>query len=307
MPSSTWAPFRSRDFTLLYLTNISEFFATVLSRLSALQQLFEVTGDGLALGGLGIVTLVCQIPSIALGGVLADTFRRTTMVSCVQAVAATVGTIRFLLCAGGALTPAAVYVTVGLLEICARIEASARSSILPAVVKPAELPHAVSIVSITQYAGEIAAPFIFWILADAGGTLTLSFAAAALSFLVAAILPRWINADTLPHGCGAVDNALEATVEEKGTGGGRSPLRTVTRAWVGGLWRMVEGIRYIIGHPLLPGLYALDWGFTAVSFYRELFPMWVGVWLTEGVITGLSSRGEPLSADMRMSMHVKGM
>ncbi len=38
---------------------------------------------------------------------------------------------------------------------------------------------------------------------------------------------------------------------------------------------VIEGLRYILGHPLLPGLYALDWGMTAVSYYRELFPLFV--------------------------------
>jgi hypothetical protein len=38
---------------------------------------------------------------------------------------------------------------------------------------------------------------------------------------------------------------------------------------------VAEGLRYILGHPLLPGLYALDWGMTAVSYYRELFPLFV--------------------------------
>lgn len=36
-----------------------------------------------------------------------------------------------------------------------------------------------------------------------------------------------------------------------------------------------EGLHFIVSHPLLPGLYALDWGMTAVSYYRELFPLFV--------------------------------
>merc|ERR1712185_660546 len=68
-------------------------------------------------------------------------------------------------------------------------------------------------------------------------------------------------------------------------------ISSVTRAWAAGLQSMLEGVRYICSHPLLPGLYALDWGFTTVSFYRELFPMWVGVWLTAGVPSGYSERG----------------
>jgi hypothetical protein len=96
-------------------------------------------------------------------------------------------------------------------------------------------------------------------------------------------------------------------------------LLWLSRAWRSALVKMVEGVRYILSHPLLPGLYALDWGFTCVSYYRalfpmwvgiwlacmcsqrrsslcpsfagELFPMWVGIWLTHGVPVGLSSRG----------------
>jgi len=287
--SSVWAPFHSRDFTFLYLTNIAEFFATTLSRLSALQQLYEATGDGRALGALGIVTLLCQVPSIALGGVLADTFQRCKMVSYIQAAAALVGTIRWLLCWTSALTPGAIYVTVGLLEICARTEASARSSILPAVVDESVLPNAVSLVSLTQYAGEIAAPFIFWALADMSGTLTPSFAAAALSFAAAAGLPRLIRADTNPTRREGAAALPRVTAVGRGVS---TSLQLISGAWLAGLQSMVEGVRYIMRHPLLPGLYALDWGFTCVSFYRELFPLWVGVWLTMGVPAGLSQRGE---------------
>ena len=45
-------PFSNPDFKKLYLLNICEFFATTLSRLSALQWLYEDTGSGRALGAL---------------------------------------------------------------------------------------------------------------------------------------------------------------------------------------------------------------------------------------------------------------
>jgi hypothetical protein len=49
-------------------------------------------------------------------------------------------------------------------------------------------------------------------------------------------------------------------------------LLWLSRAWRSALVKMVEGVRYILSHPLLPGLYALDWGFTCVSYYRESLP-----------------------------------
>ena len=79
---------------------------------------------------------------------------------------------------------------------------------------------------------------------------------------------------------------------------------------------LCEGVQYILHHPLLPGLYSLDWGMTVraartdghctvcqcghtgqpwaadschvallmqvVSFYRELFPMFVAQLFTSG-------------------------
>ena len=316
MPATNFsAPFKSRDFTLLYLTNLFEFFASTLSKLSALQWLYESAADGKAggraLGALGAVTLVSQIPSIALGGVLADTFTRTKLVARVQTVACAVAILRWMFCATGALQPIWIYLSVGMLEITSRLESSARSSIIASVVEKDALPNAVTIVQITQYSGEVLAPFLFWLLADAGGGanngvsfsdgdsnttatvtngdngkgLSLAFFAAALSFVPCTILPRLIKADTTPK-TDAADADTVATT--KPSSGGVAAIR---KAWLGGLKKMVEGLRYIMGHPLLPGLYALDWGFTCVSFYRELFPLWVGVWLIYGVPQGMSTRG----------------
>ena len=248
--SSIWAPFRSRDFALLYCTNLAEFFATVLSRLSAIQSLYEMTGDARALGMLGAITLVCQIPSIALGGVLADAVDRTWLVSRVQSAAALVATTRWLLCWSGLLEPGHIYLTVGLLEITSRLESSARSAVTPAVVQASELPNAISLLTITQYAGELVAPFAFWLLADTGGTLSLAFFAAATGFVAAAVFPRFIRADTSPASgsrAGARDVMARAGGIE--TRGGAS---AITRAWVAGLRSMIEGMRYILGHPLLP-------------------------------------------------------
>ena len=311
MPSNRLAPFLSRDFTLLYLVNICEFFASTLSRLCALQWLYEATGDAVALGLVGLVTLTCQLPSIALGGVLADALPRAPLVANVQSVAALVAVLRWLLCAAGALSPAIIYLTIGLLECTKYLEGSARDVILPQVVSSDSLPHAVSIVMITQYAAEIAAPFVFWALADAGGVLTLAFFTAAVGFAACAVLPRLIRADTTPKsdeqsGDGGLKRAGRDAAESVEMLGPRSDVSTgpagalmttpaaaasltsrrehpllssllwLSRAWRSALVKMLEGVRYILSHPLLPGLYALDWGFTCVSYYRELFPMWVG-------------------------------
>ena len=308
-PALSWhAPFRNRDYVLLYTTNVCEFLASTLSRLSATQWLYEATGSAISLGALGAVTLVCQIPAIALGGVLADEFDRKRWISNVQTASTLIATVRFLLCLTGTLTPWHIYVTVGMLEICMRLESSSRAAIVAMVVPEKAIAHAVSIKIITQNVGEICAPFLFWALAESGGaategahggvetnatgtagdrgatSLAVCFAMAALAFLPCALLPRLIRTDTRPAAAAEDEAAPNGGGSGGGGGGAASKVASRVRA-------MVDGLRYIMGHPLLPGLYALDWGFTVVSFYRELFPLFVGVWFTQGVPAGVSARG----------------
>jgi hypothetical protein len=66
---------------------------------------------------------------------------------------------------------------------------------------------------------------------------------AAVATIPQVIFPRMIVAGGLP---------------EKDTEGPPPSMSSRCNA-------VVEGLRYILGHPLLPGLYALDWGMTAVS------------------------------------------
>ena len=249
------SPFRSRDYRLLYAINCIEFLASTLSRLSALQWLYEATGTAMALGGLGVVTLLCQVPSIALGGVLADEMRRTSLVSAVQAAAACVAALRWLLCATGSLAVWHIYMSVGLLEVCKHLEGSARASITAAVVATDVLPHAITQNVITQNLGEVIAPFVFWSLADIGGggtepagagdtargSLVTAFGVAALAYVPCALLPRLIRADTRP----------EAQPEKPEGADGSCTAAAVATAAASRMRAMGEGVRYITRHPLL--------------------------------------------------------
>jgi hypothetical protein len=120
---------------------------------------------------------------------------------------------------------------------------------------------------ITSHFGEIVAPFTFYVLTNSR-SLTPAFLVAMLSTLPQIIFPLLISADGMPEG---------AASAAKPTMGSR--CRSV-----------YDGLRYILSHPLLPGLYALDWGMTAVSYYRELFPLFVAELFTGGRL-GLNARG----------------
>eukprot|EP00966_Prymnesium_polylepis_P156098 3606851-Prymnesium_polylepis.1 len=154
-------------------------------------------------------------------------------------------------------------------------------------------------------AGEVVAPILFGAVA-AFPSLAPAFLLGALSYAPAALLPLLITAP------GHADGATATPAK-----GGAAAVAS-----------LVEGVRYILNHPLLPGLYALDWGMTlcaapahttpadcvhapstdpsshcrlspglpcrppdrgSFTFYRELFPFLVATLFTQAHL-GLSAR-----------------
>lgn len=299
-----YAPFLYGDYAILYCINIAEFFSSTLSTLTLLQWLYEDTGSGMALGGLGIVTMCVNVPGITLGGVLADEMDRKLLLSRMQMVQLIVLTTVWLLEMASLLVPWHVYVAIAVLTGARRLEGSARGVLTAACVPHDVLPYAISVNTITSNLGEIAAPFVFYALtldksltpafvsilykmwchnyqlnhlvansrhflmahdAHAIHTMTLQ-GLAALATIPQVILPRAISASGMP---------------EKAADGPPPSMGSRCRA-------VAEGLRYILGHPLLPGLYALDWGMTAVSYYRELFPLFVAELFLSGRVGKLA-------------------
>jgi predicted MFS family arabinose efflux permease len=86
-------------------------------------------------------------------------------------------------------------------------------------------------------------PLLFAFVATTFG-LTTAFFVAAVIALPAVLLPGIIRA--------------------RGRAEGGSEGSTVARTW--------EGFRFVVRHPILPGLFLLDTGITVVSFYREILP-----------------------------------
>jgi len=325
--STSWAaPFRSRGYQLLFLTNCAEFVGRTLAEIGTLVWLFEATRSPIALGYLGIVTLCVQVPSIPIGGVLADELDRRRLIAAMQGTSCLVTAVLCLLLYTDVMMVFMAYVSVGVLQLTSQLENSARGALTAAVVSPRILPRAVSTNVITSNFGEVLAPMLFFLLAggssksgggsgdggdDRGPTsLALVFLVSSCAYAVATILPLMIKVGGEDMGTGEDytgdgggskpelgserhKNEDEAKMipSHDGSPAGyeqKQPKPTLASRYAA----LIEGVRYILGHPLLPGLYALDWGMTLVSFYRELFPMFVAHLLTEGRDElGLSERG----------------
>lgn len=206
--------------------------------------LFEETGSAAQLGLIGGVQLVVQIPALLWGGALADKVNRKYLIAASNASSLLVLLGLGLMDGAGSLEVWHVYVAIAVTATTQVLAQPAASALTPSVVPDRYVMLAVTTETATQNAGSIIGPLIFAVVAKWAG-LTEAFLVASLTALPAVLLPLFV------HAKGKVEDASEGS--------------TVGRVW--------EGFRYVVRHPILPGLFLLDIGITIVSFYREILPV----------------------------------
>lgn len=207
--------------------------------------LYEETGSGVTLAGLGLIELAMRIPANLYGGALADEVDRKKLMAFTQMAS-------FLLIAAMAALEGTstlqiwhIYAITAVLAATSVLGGPARSAITARVVPRSHLMHAVATNTATMQIGTMITPIIFW-LTSLTTDLTLSFSVIAGFAALSVVLPLMIKID------GRAENASI----------GQSRLKNI-----------VAGLKYVKSHPILPGLYLLDVGVTIVSFYRQLFPI----------------------------------
>lgn len=235
--------FHHRDFTLLWVSGVSMSVAMTLRLLISAQWLYEETGSEIQLGLLGAVQLI-QLPVALYGGTLADTIDRKKLMAVTQGISFVMLIVLTVLAFGNWLVPWHIFVVTGASSIVNLLGGSARPAMLPRTVPRNLIVDAVTTQTISFQGASILAPLIFWQLFEGFG-VTASLAATAIVALVSMVTPILINASGKSDG---------TTI--------RAPLSSLK-----------QGYAFVMGHQLLPGLFLLDVGVTAVSFYRTLFPI----------------------------------
>ena len=238
-----WSSFKHYNFSVLWAAQVTMTMAMTLRLLSTSQWIYDETGSAAQLGILGAVQLL-QMPVVIYGGALADVMNRKVLMSMTQTVSFLSLVILTVLAYSDVLAPWHIWVVTGATGMVNMLGSSARPAMLPRVVPRTHLTNAVTISTSTMQVSAIAVPFLFgplYINYGIAPTLLVTTCIAAVSV----ISPLIIRASGAP---------------EDGSAGGVK-LKTI-----------VEGVRFVLRHPILPGLYMLDIGVTIVSFYRMLFP-----------------------------------
>ena len=217
--------------------------AQVLRQLVAAQWLYETTGSAAQLGLLGAVQLL-QLPMSLYGGTLADRVDRKKLMVLPQASSFVVLVVLASLAASGGMRPWHIFAATGVLGMVNTLGGSARPAMIRRVVPQELVTQAVATLNITSQLSIVAAPLAFWLVYDTLG-VAAAFAISAGLAAVGAVFPLLIRASGKPE-----QATRQSTFQS-----------------------LKEGLRYVIRHPLMPGLFGMDIGVQVVTYYRALFPV----------------------------------
>ncbi|SVD62147.1 uncharacterized protein METZ01_LOCUS415001, partial [marine metagenome] len=233
------------DYRLLWLSGVAATLTMSLRMIITGVWLYERTGLGSTLAYLGLVELAVRIPSNLYGGVFADRFDRKKMISITQFFSFFFIGVMAIFETIDMLEIWHVYIITGILSATSVGGHPARSALTARVVPRKILGQAVAMNTITWQIGSILTPFIF-LVTSFGESLALAFWLTTAIAIISVLSPLFIRQGGTP------ENITNTTSVNK---------------------NLIEGFKYVMAHPILPGLYILDVGVTVVSYYRELFPI----------------------------------
>lgn len=237
------AAFQSRDFTLLWLGNIVSLTGTEMSRTAVAWQLYQLTGDPLALGMIGAARLI-PLVLLALGaGVLADAFDRRKLMMGAQ--------VAMLLCSlalavSTSVDATTIWVIYGVTALSAAahtIGMPARQALIPTLVPREHLAGALSLNITAWQLATVLGPTV-------GGLLIAWLGVGSVYWLDAASFSVIIGALLLMH-------SRPVSAEKRDVSIGAA----------------IEGLRFVRRNKLIWSTMLLDFVATFFSAATTLIPL----------------------------------
>jgi MFS family permease len=232
----------SRDYRLLFTGNAVSYLGRQLTVVAIPFQVFTITDSSLAVGMIGLATVVPLVTLSLAGGAIADAVdrRKLLLVTQLLSAATSAGLALNAMSSSPRLWP--IYVLAALSAGLAGVDLPARNAMIPNLVGRELYPSAAALGQIQFQIGQVAGPALAGLiisqvsLAAAYWIDVASFAAAVIALLLIAPQP--------PEG-----------------GGTRASLSSIA-----------EGLRYVKGRKLLIGTFLIDIDAMVFGMPRALFP-----------------------------------
>lgn len=235
-------PLRTPDFRRLWVANIITVVGAQLTVVAVPAQIYSLTGSSAMVGLTGLFGLVPLVVFGLWGGALADHFdRRTLLIVTTAGLILTSGAF-WLLSEANTGNVWLLLIVYAVQQACFAVNQPTRTAVLPALIPLDQLPAANSLNMTVMSAGAIAGPLI-------GGALIPVFGFPLLYLIdtICLLATLWavIRLPRLP------------VLERRGTPGLRSVL---------------DGLGYLLGHPILLTSFLVDGIAMVFGMPRALFP-----------------------------------
>src|SRR5262249_15485337 len=156
----SYAALRHRDFRLLWQAEFASNFGTQMQRVAIAWQIYELTGDALQLGILGLVRFAAILIVGLFGGVLADQRDRRRLLVASQLCLAASSAVLAVLAATDSTTPVAIYATTLIAASLTAVGGPARQAFIPSLVPRAELVGAMSLNILAMQVATVTGPVV---------------------------------------------------------------------------------------------------------------------------------------------------
>lgn len=236
---------QSRDFRYLWFGQVVSVAGSQMQNVAINWQIHETTGSAVMLGMIGLVRVVPIIIFALVGGVLADTYRRRSIMFVTQSVGMIAALALAIVTHFGVASPPLILMFTGITAGAAAFDGPARQSLMPNLVAPEHLNNAVSLNTMMFQLSMVVGPALSGLVIAWHGTEAV----------------YWINAITFL----AVLLALGAMriVE---------PIRTAVLRL--DFRSLAEGFRFVRSNPLISSSMVLDFFATFFSSATALLPIY---------------------------------
>ena len=246
-----------RSFRLLWIGLAISIAGSQMQIWALLWQVRILTDQPIALGGIGLARILPVIVFSLIGGAIADTANRRTVLFVTQSVMALVALALAWLTFQGQITLWQIYALTAIQATALAFDLPSRQALVPNLVPAKDLSNAFSMQSIAFQVGSIVGP--------------------ALSGIVIAYWGQYyaylIDAFTFLAVIGAL--LLIGPIPQRTRGSGRMQVKFAD---------IVEGVRFILNQPVILSSMLLDFFATFFSSANTLMPIFARDILHVGVV-----------------------
>jgi MFS family permease len=232
----------SPEYRRLFLGTTVSTVGTQMTAVAVPLQVWEITGSSLAVGLLGLASLVPLVVFGLIGGSIADAMDRRRLMVMMSSALAVVSGLLFLQALAGWRNVWLLYLLTAVQAALFAVDNPARSSVIPRLLPARQLPTATALSQVMFNFAVVVGPLLAGVIVARGG-FELAYAIDAVSFFAALAAAVSIRA-VPPEG-----------------GGTQAGLRSV-----------VEGLRYLRTQPVVLMTFAVDINAMVFGMPRALFP-----------------------------------